>query len=439
MIRLLMLLVGSAVVRRGWRVVGALGIASIAIGALLIVDAIDGALYFPIHLFAVLVLIEGLVTLAAATSADGARRRLQQLRGAGLLALALLVLIPHGWGEVVVALIFGIAFLADGLLRIASAWVVRFAGWRTALAVGAAEVLFAAFVLEPWPNHYAGTIPYCLGVGLALAGGLLVRIAWRLRGLPPGGVLETLFARGRPDIRLPDTPPAVAGAPPQELIVHVWTPLGAADDPVRRPIVDRYIAAVDREGVISTGHAAVELAPDVYISHYPAADIDRSPDQFLHTLRATPDNDVAGHFQPSYAYESKAWCESTEQVVFRHFDAERLRAFWSVYRQDETYNLTNRNCSSTAVHALETALEGVLTKRRASVGFLVRAALSPELLAATQLRKRAETMAWTPGLVLDYARALHGVLHPPPVPLLTLPRLVSRALGRGSHDADPRR
>lgn len=44
--------------------------------------------------------------------------------------------------------------------------------------------------------------------------------------------------------------------------------------------MNRYIAAVDSAGVISTGHAALEMQ-DIYISLYPAVDIDRSPSEFF--------------------------------------------------------------------------------------------------------------------------------------------------------------
>ena len=81
--------------------------------------------------------------------------------------------------------------------------------------------------------------------------------------------------------------------------------MGTADQPApHRPLLDRYIAAVDAKGAISTGHAALELPPDMYISHYPAVEIDHSPTDFFHLFRATPDNDVPGRFQPSYAVES---------------------------------------------------------------------------------------------------------------------------------------
>jgi hypothetical protein len=189
--------------------------------------------------------------------------------------------------------------------------------------------------------------------------------------------------------------------------------LESAEQPVHRPIVDRYIAAVDANGVISTGHAALEVRPDLYISHYPAIEIDHSPDAFLHVLRATKDNDVEGTFQPSYEHESARWCEATVNVEFERYDPARLRAFWDRYRRDATYNLTNRNCSSTVVHSLETALEGILAGRSLGRNYFIRALCSPELMAAAQVRRRAETMAWTPGLALDYARALTGVLKPP--------------------------
>ncbi len=148
-----------------------------------------------------------------------------------------------------------------------------------------------------------------------------------------------------------------------ELVVHVWTPTGGEQALQRRPVIDRYIAAVDVRGVISTGHAALELAPDLYISHYPATEIERSPEDFGRLLRATTANNVPGRFQPSYRQEVAGWCEATMHVRFADFDAARLRAFWAAYQRDDTYNLTRRNCSSAVAHALDAALEGVLAQQ----------------------------------------------------------------------------
>jgi len=141
-----------------------------------------------------------------------------------------------------------------------------------------------------------------------------------------------------------DGPPA---ADEDALTVHVWTPVGSAKGEARRQlIVDRYIAAVDRNGVISTGHAALESPEGIYISLYPGVEIDRSPDDFARLLRATRENDVPGLFQPDYPTESKTWCPSTVQVRIRNYNPASLRRFWDTYRQDTTYNLTHRNCSS---------------------------------------------------------------------------------------------
>lgn len=144
-------------------------------------------------------------------------------------------------------------------------------------------------------------------------------------------------------------PPAPRIANTEKLTIYVWTPVGSADVRGRRMLVDRYLAAVDAHGTISTGHAALELKPDVYISHYPAEEIERDTADFARILRATADNDVKGRFQPSYAYERANWCDADQKVEFTNYDARRLRAYWAGYRQADTYNLTNRNCSSAVV------------------------------------------------------------------------------------------
>jgi hypothetical protein len=199
-----------------------------------------------------------------------------------------------------------------------------------------------------------------------------------------------------------------------DLIVHVWTPAGPGRHPRRRPLIDRYIAAIDSKGRISTGHAALELAPNVYISHYPAVEIDRSPEEFGRVLRASADNDIPGRFLPSYREEADGWCEATEHIRFTRIDRLRVRHFWRAYRSDTAYNLTSRNCSSAVAHALDAALEGVLGQTERPWRAFFRALTTPELWIAGVLRRRAEAMAWTPGLVLDYARLLHVVVEPLP-------------------------
>ena len=100
--------------------------------------------------------------------------------------------------------------------------------------------------------------------------------------------------------------------------MHVWTPSGSAKAQTRNYLMlNRYIAAVDVNGVISTGHAALESPEGVYVSLYPAQEIDRSPEQFG-ALLPRP-GDVPGVFQPDYVTEARAWCPSTTQVRIRNF------------------------------------------------------------------------------------------------------------------------
>ena len=123
--------------------------------------------------------------------------------------------------------------------------------------------------------------------------------------------------------------------------------------------------------MISTGHAALELAPDIYISHYPAHEVDHSPEEFARLLRATPENDVTGRFQPSYAFELADWCPADAHVAFHTYDAAKLRAHWDAYRADDTYNLTNRNCSVTVAAGARGGARGHARQRR-GVGALLR-------------------------------------------------------------------
>jgi hypothetical protein len=86
----------------------------------------------------------------------------------------------------------------------------------------------------------------------------------------------------------------------------------------------------------------------------------------------------------------------------------------------------------TVALALEAALEGTLGIR-ATWGRFWRLLINPDLWVAALLRARAESMTWTPGLVLDYARALHAIVEPEPSPWLRRLRLTLRHLRHLRH------
>jgi len=417
MVQLALLLLGVKAVKRHWLSLAVIGAGWGMLGLGIDAEALEGIQAATMHWFGILLVIEGVVTLLTGVLSN-TPGRLWIIKTIALIVPGLVVM-ETPWRDVVlISVVFGVALMLDGGVRIASTLLLRFPGWRVALLGGGIEVVLAVLALTPWPVSYESTIPFCVGVALMLSGWTVLRSALLLRRLPPDAPITSLplFERERgwyAPILLVDTPPETAEHDGQErLSVLVWTPLASAADPVRRPLLDRYIAAVDRHGAVSTGHAALELWPDLYISHYRAQERDRSRLEFIRDLNAGAQNDVPGRFLPSYAEEAAEWCEATARVVFRRFNAEHLRAHWFVYRQDATYNLTNRNCSVAVAVALDAALEGVLGSAMMWPP-LLRLVIHPDLHLATLLRKRARTMTWTPGLVLDYARAMRRVVEPP--------------------------
>lgn len=416
MVQLFLLLVGAPLIRRRWWVVGTLGLIWLLIGALFFADAFIEEIRIPVPYFATPLIIDAAMSLAGAALL---RRRVAMRLGKALVFLAvaaLLILVPRH-SAFAIAMVVGTFLCVDGFWRAGSAVVVRFPGWQPSCIKGVIEILLGLWSFSPWPSNYRAEVGSDVGLLLMVSAAGLLTFALQLRYMAPETTFASIITSGWP--RLP-TARAIRKGPgraPRDVkplharrsvTVHVWTPTGTL--PALHHGMERYIAAVDRHGLISTGHAALEMPPSLYISHYPAVEIDRAPGEFSRILRATPDNNVPGRFQPSYAEESAGWCPSSFQITVPHVDAASLRYFWNLYRRDDTYNLTNRNCSSVVVKALDAGLEGAFAEAVSSPTFLVRLLMTPEFWAAGMLRHRATTMAWTPGLVLDYVRAVTAVL-----------------------------
>lgn len=425
MVHLIFVLLGADFFRERAKSILLIALFFICAGLIVFIDALDDAIFFPIHFFAWLFLIEGIGTLAVAWSGIGGQKTLRYVKGSIVVLVAILIFSGSHDGNFLLSMLLGILFLVDGMLQCVTAFMVRYRRWKVALSWGIFEILVAIFFFQPYPTNYEGTLPYGLGIFLIFAGVHLLTLASRSKRLQSisvannsktGNSNQTVFREGMDSTRHEwDGPP---GENERALTVHVWTPTGSSKLPTRSyPLIDRYIAAVDVNGVISTGHAALETPEGIYISLYPGEEIDRSPDEFGRILRATAENDIPGVYQPSYAEESKKWCPSTVQVKIRNYDPTKLDEFWRNYKQTEIYNLTHRNCSSSVSNALEAAIDGAVFRlhgKKAGWKSFLRVLCTPELWVAAQIRKRAITMAWTPGLTLDYARALSMLVDPRP-------------------------
>lgn len=411
MIELLLLLIGARVIRRKWWVVATAGLLWLTLGLFLFVNAFLEDFRIPPSYFAIPLLIDAAFSLISAIHGRRTGRALRFVKAGLFVGLVLLIIDAPWHSDMIVGFLVGAFLVVDSIWRAASAFVVRHAKWRLSLAGAVVEFLLGIWSFLPWPSQWRGEVGSDVGTLLMVSGVGVLTLALRIRHLPPDMSISTVLTRGWPTV--PDEEPRAkaaaseeSGAPPvpETVTVHVWTPTGGLV-PVSHG-VQRYVAALDENGVISTGHAALELPPDLYVSHYPAVEISRSQSEFAHTLRATRDNDVPGLFQPSYQEESAGWCASTRQVPLTGLHTPAMRRFWAAYRRDTTYNLTNRNCSSTVAKVLDAGLEGIFAVEARSPYFLLRLLLTPELWVAGVMRRRAAAMAWTPGIVLDYARAL---------------------------------
>lgn len=420
MIQIVLLLFGVEFVRDKAKYLMVIGILWGVLGVSIFVDGLDGVTYFPLRAFGALLLLESLVTLSIASGGVGAQKAVLYVKGGSFSFVAILILSDKPYSNLLLAIVFGFAFFVIGLFVISSAWVVRYPQWKRAILSGIVQILFAIFMFSPYPTYYKATVSVFLGTLMLISGINTVRLALRASRVREGGAIFDLLAPSdlRYDLKKhptprPDNHDAVRTDFSGPLTVHIWTPEGTANTPpVSRPVINRYIAAVDTDGVISTGHAALELPPDVYISLYPAADIDRTPSEFLNILKATQDNNVPGMFQPDYATEAANWCASDRKIHFHKYNVMALQRYWQSYRMTTIYNLTYRNCSSSVAYALEASLDGVLSEQSKNLSSTLRTLFMPELWIAAQVRKRARAMAWTPGLVMDYARALCSIVHP---------------------------
>jgi uncharacterized membrane protein HdeD (DUF308 family) len=321
-IQIVLLLFGVEFVRTKAKYLMLIGILWGVLGVSIFIDGLDGVTYFPLRVFGTLLLVESLITLSIASSGVGAQKAVLYFKGAIFCSVSILILSNRAYSNLLLAIVFGFAFFVIGLFIISSAWVVRYPHWKNAMLGGIAQIIFALFMFSPYPTHYKATVPVFLGTLMLISGINTARLALRARQISEGASIFDLLAPSNIQNDLTKHQVSLTSDSSNAdfigpLTVHIWTPVGTANtSPIHRPVINRYIAAVDADGVISTGHAALELSPDIYISLYPESDIDRSPSEFLNILKATQDNNVPGVFQPNYATEAANWCESDRKIYF---------------------------------------------------------------------------------------------------------------------------
>ncbi|WP_168394257.1 hypothetical protein [Erwinia amylovora] len=416
MLRLLLLLIGARELKARWMLLVVLSVIWAGSGVVILVDIVsDGSLSFPLYVLTSVLLTEGVVALVTALISTPPFSKANFVRGGCFIAIALLVFGYDGQSKLL-SLLFATLLLLDGLFRIISTCLIRCRLHGKKVLFGLLQLLLSLLIFCNWPFHHHIVIAGCFAAMMLHSGVSLLTFAMHLWLLPADTSVTTLpmfTSRGlrRPHGTAYVHPPFPAAEPAAAMQILIWTPVGSAMVSERRILIDRYLAAIDGERNISTGHTALELPGQLYISHYPLADIDRDFSNFRAVLRGGEEYDVAGCFLSSLQQEIDDWCIPDRRLTLRHYNAEALRNYWQVYCTDTRYNLTSRNCSTTVIQALDVAIEGALGARGGRVLGLL---LNTDFWLLWLVRSRADGMTWTPGLLMDYVCLLQKVLQPAP-------------------------
>ncbi len=415
MLRLLFLLMGAQLLKARWLTLVGVALICFCLGIAIIIDiAQDGLLSVPLNMLALLLIVAGAGECITARVADLRIDWPGMAKGCAFLLIAFLIFSDPADNNVTASLLFGVAFLLDGLFRLISTSLMRCRLWRRKVMLGLTEIGLSGVIFSNWPFHHHITVPLCFALVLLAWGAATMAMALQVWRLPENASVTSLPMYTSRGLRRPHGtayvhPPFPDREPAAPLKVLVWTPVGSAAVTDRRLIIDRYLAAVDQHGIISAGHAALSLEQEIYISHYPVKDIDRNFTNFRAVLRAGEEYDVSGCFLPSLQQEIDDWCLPDHRIHLPRYNAEALRNYWQIYSSDTTYNLTSRNCSTSVMQALDVAMEGILSDRGMR-GFALL--FDPQFWLLGLVRSRAEGMTWTPGLLMDYVTLLKKVTAP---------------------------
>ncbi len=432
MLKLALLLIGAGDLGRNWRWLLALGLLVTLSGGVILIDTTDHITLLTLEGFGWGLVIKGLLQITfGALSHWGAGFLLYALTGLVSVITGLLIVDFPMQVDFLASTLFGAAFLINGLFQCAAAWVIRFPGWKMAGLSGLEHLALGAVIAYGgWQDDQHWVIPLLLSLGAILWGLSMITTALRLRwidrsplssvpsllALPQlwSGLLNHRLERFREQLRSGNLDTIVKDIARQaddpaasHLTLYIWTPTDSADAGTAEgpPVIRRYIAAVDAKGTISTGHSALFMPPDIYLSLYPRDDF-HPADTFLDDLRS---HDVEGYFFSSYDAEVASWMPANVTLQFQRIKPNQLRWFWALFQRDCSYNLTNRNCSVAVALALDVALAGSLGGSN-TLWTLVRLMTSRSLWIAALVRRQAEEMVWTPGLLLDYSLAIHRLV-----------------------------
>lgn len=415
MLRLAALLIGYPSIRRQWTVLMLLGFLQIALACQMVISPVSGADRLIILLFSIPLLARAVTAAISLVKTKG-----RAIRPTDLTFLFLITLLFVGIaGSAVIegrafSTLLAAVLLLDGTVRLVLAVASRYPAWHHNVATSTVELVLAVMLALNWPVSEDRATTTTVALLIGMAGWELMRFASLLRTHQHEAALLLMPMFGKRGWY--DHAPVLADhtAEPETQVgpmtLYVWMPTFMSGTARSVPVVNRYIMAQDHNGNLSVGHVALELPSGPYISHYRDLEASPLPGRFLAIIGSKPENQYPGLFRPSYEEEQDLWGAAHRRILFYKFSPRRIRAFWTGYRQDSTYNVVNRNCSTLVAAALDASLEGALSSPRPSRPFF-RLLATPDFWQAAFIRNRAESTTWTPGLIHDYAEPLARIIN----------------------------
>jgi uncharacterized membrane protein HdeD (DUF308 family) len=164
-----------------WWLFLAFGLVSILVGFLAISSTFIATMA-SVVVFGVLLLIAGFTELIHAFVVRNLKGFALHLLSAALYLFVGLFMLEHPLrAAAVLTLLIAAGFLVGGLLRIASALAVQFAGWPWVMFLGAIDLLLGVLILNEWPDSKLWVIGLFVGIDLLLNGWSWVVLALTVR------------------------------------------------------------------------------------------------------------------------------------------------------------------------------------------------------------------------------------------------------------------
>jgi uncharacterized membrane protein HdeD (DUF308 family) len=181
MLQIAFLLAGAPIVRKTAPLLMILSILWGGPGLSVFLDGLQGVRHFPLHVFGIILLADSLISLMSGSLSAGTRRNIFFFKSGLFFMISMLILSGRHSGNLVLAVVSGLAFFVTGLFTIASAVVVRFKTWRRALFSGLSQIAFAVFLFLPFPTSHDGTVSQFIGMVLLTSGIQGIRLSLRMK------------------------------------------------------------------------------------------------------------------------------------------------------------------------------------------------------------------------------------------------------------------